>query len=401
MEEKIFSVTELNDYIRRKFEEDSTLRRVIVKGEISNFTNHYRSGHLYLSLKDEGAIIRAVMFKSSAQKLIFEPESGMKVIVTARVSVFPRDGQYQLYISEMQPDGIGALHVKFEQLKAKLAAEGLFDETKKKKLPKMPLRIGVVTSPTGAAVRDIINILRRRFPAATVLLYPVLVQGPQAAPDISRAIAFLNEGRKCDVMIVGRGGGSLEELWAFNEEEVARAVAASEIPVISAVGHETDFTICDFCADLRAPTPSAAAELAVPSVAEIKKRMLNYNARVTKVMLSKIEHQRERVRGLARSRSLSSPRAYLEERRMRLLYVGRGITAAMNRRNGARRSAFGAMAAKLDALSPLAVMARGYSIATSGGAVLRSAAALAAGDEVELRFRDGSATCEVTGTTLE
>lgn len=263
MEKRIITVSELNEYIKMVLENDELLMRVFIKGEISNFTNHYKTGHFYFSLKDEGGAVRAVMFRGSASKLKFVPENGMRVVVGGRVGVFPRDGQYQVYAETMEPDGVGALYVAYEQLKAKLEKEGLFDAAKKKPLPKIPTRIGIITSPTGAAIRDIINILGRRFPLAKAVLYPALVQGEGAAPDLVRGIDYFNSAGNVDVIIIGRGGGSLEDLWAFNDETLARRVAASKIPVISAVGHETDFTLCDFAADRRAPTPSAAAELAV------------------------------------------------------------------------------------------------------------------------------------------
>ena len=259
---KVISVSQLNRYVKSLLEGDANLAAVYIGGEISNFTNHYKSGHLYMSLKDEGAVVKAVMFRAYASKLAFTPENGMKVIVRARVSLYEKDGAFQIYIEEMQPDGVGALQIAFEQLKKKLAAEGLFEASRKKPLPRYPARVGVITSPTGAAVRDIFNVLGRRFPLARVVFTPVLVQGEGAPAQLVAALRRFNETNAADVLIIGRGGGSIEELWAFNDETVARAVAASRIPVISAVGHETDFTICDFVADLRAPTPSAAAELA-------------------------------------------------------------------------------------------------------------------------------------------
>ena len=260
----VLTIGQLNAYVKSLLDGDDNLNHVYVSAEISNFTNHYRTGHFYFSLKDENAVIRAVMFRSSAQRLKFLPQDGMRVIVRGRVSLYEWDGQYQLYVDDLQPDGVGALNLAYEQLKEKLSKEGLFAPERKKTLPRYPMRVGVVTSPTGAAVRDIINVLSRRFPLAQIILQPVQVQGADAPGQIADAIRLFNEKKAADVLIVGRGGGSLEELWAFNEEEVARAVAASEIPVVSAVGHETDFTICDFAADLRAPTPSAAAELCVP-----------------------------------------------------------------------------------------------------------------------------------------
>ena len=262
MNSVVVTVSQLNAYVKSIMDSDYNLSDILVSGEISDFTNHYRTGHYYMTLKDEKACIQAVMFKGSNIRLKFMPENGMRVIARGRVSVFERDGKYQLYIDDMQPDGIGSLSIAFEQLKAKLEKEGLFDKSKKPRIPVCPMRVGVVTSPTGAAVRDIVNVLGRRFPLAQIVFCPVQVQGENAAPQIADAIKRFNKGKYADVLIVGRGGGSVEDLWAFNEEIVARAVAGSEIPIISAVGHETDFTICDFAASLRAPTPSAAAELA-------------------------------------------------------------------------------------------------------------------------------------------
>ena len=279
------TVSQLNTYIRSRMEEDPTLQSLFVVGEISNFTDHYRSGHLYLSLKDEKSVIRAVMFAQYARRLRFRPEDGMKVIARGRVGVYEANGQYQLYIEDMQPDGLGALNLAFEQLKQKLEKEGLFARERKKPLPKYPERIGVITSPTGAAVQDITTILARRFPLAEIVFCPVLVQGEGAAPQIVKALEEMNRRQAADVIILGRGGGSLEDLWAFNEESVARAVAASEIPVISAVGHETDFTICDFAADCRAATPSAAAELAVPDQLALKASLLSVEGSLVRQVL--------------------------------------------------------------------------------------------------------------------
>jgi len=274
MEQKnALTVTQLNEYIKMMFDSQPTLNRLLVRGEISNFVNH-RSGHFYFTLKDENSLIRAVMFKSAAMKLNFQPENGMRVIARGKVSVFPRDGQYQLYADDMELDGIGGLYVAFEQLKNKLAAEGLFDESRKRPLPRFPSKIGIITSPTGAAIRDMINVTGRRYPMAEITIYPALVQGSDAPRSLAAGIRYFNNAdKRPDVIIIGRGGGSIEDLWAFNNEQLARFIANSEIPVISAVGHETDFTICDFVADRRAPTPSAAAELAVPDSYELHTRI--------------------------------------------------------------------------------------------------------------------------------
>ncbi|MBQ4160836.1 MAG: exodeoxyribonuclease VII large subunit, partial [Clostridia bacterium] len=285
------TVSELNARMKYIIDSVPAFANIWIKGEISNFKLHF-SGHIYMTLKDDGGVLRAVMFKGSAQKLAFVPENGMKVLARGRISVYERDGGYQLYVEEMQPDGLGALHLAFEQLKKRLEEEGLFDQKHKKPIPKFPNTVGVVTAATGAAVRDIINVISRRYPKAKVLLYPALVQGEGAAEDVSRGIAYFNENKCADVLIVGRGGGSIEDLWAFNEEITARAIFASEIPIVSAVGHEVDFTIADFVADLRAPTPSAAAELVVPSALEVKERVSVLVLRALNGMRGKLQSKR-------------------------------------------------------------------------------------------------------------
>ena len=316
-ERQVFTVTALNEYIKMKLETDEALMRVFIRGEISNFTNH-KSGHFYFTVKDETSRIAAVMFRSSASKLAFIPENGMKVIVGGRVSAYVRDGQYQIYADTLEPDGVGALYIAYEQLKAKLGAEGLFDEAKKKPLPRYPMRIGVITSPTGAAIRDIINILGRRFPIAEVVLYPSLVQGESAAPQLIEGLRYFNEKKNVNVIIIGRGGGSLEDLWAFNSEALVREVAASELPVISAVGHEIDFTLCDFAADRRAPTPSAAAELAVPERYELKRKLGNVTARLELLEGKKLELLRSTLERMKKSRALTDPRNFIDDKRMAL-----------------------------------------------------------------------------------
>jgi len=338
-----------------------------------------------------------VMFKWSASKLQFRPEDGMKVIVKARVSLYENTGGYQIYIDEMQPDGVGALQVAFEQLKKKLAGEGLFDENRKKPLPKYPSRVGVITSPTGAAVRDILNVLGRRYPLADVVFCPVLVQGDGAAPSIVDAIRRFNAINAVDVLIVGRGGGSIEDLWAFNEEIVARAVADSAIPVISAVGHETDFTICDFVADLRAPTPSAAAELAVPDAGRLLSFMDNVRARLSTATRNHISGASARLNLLKEKRCLSAPQYYTEEQSMRLDYLTRRFVAAAQQQLGGADRRLAAAASKLDALSPLKVLGRGYSIGyTADGGVLDSVSRVQVGDTLHLKLADGTLHCEIT-----
>jgi len=394
---EVISVAQLNHYVKALLEGDPRLASVHVSGEISNFTHHYQSGHMYMTLKDDGAAVRAVMFKWSASKLQFRPEDGMKVIVKARVSLYENTGGYQIYIDEMQPDGVGALQVAFEQLKKKLAGEGLFDENRKKPLPKYPSRVGVITSPTGAAVRDILNVLGRRYPLADVVFCPVLVQGDGAAPSIVDAIRRFNAINAVDVLIVGRGGGSIEDLWAFNEEIVARAVADSAIPVISAVGHETDFTICDFVADLRAPTPSAAAELAVPDAGRLLSFMDNVRARLSTATRNHISGASARLNLLKEKRCLSAPQYYTEEQSMRLDYLTRRFVAAAQQQLGGADRRLAAAASKLDALSPLKVLGRGYSIGyTADGGVLDSVSRVQVGDTLHLKLADGTLHCEIT-----
>lgn len=395
-ERRIWTVSELNTAVKGILEADPRLARVLVRGELSNFTNHYKSGHLYMTLKDEKSAVRAVMFASSAKKLAFAPESGMKVVVEGRLALFERDGNVQLYLTDMQPDGVGALHLAYEQLKQKLEAEGLFDPARKRPLPKTPLHVGVVTAPTGAAVRDIIQVLGRRFPAAEVTLYPVLVQGEGAPPQIVQAIEWFDRQGAADLLIVGRGGGSIEDLWAFNDEGVARAIAACRIPVISAVGHETDFTIADFVADLRAPTPSAAAELAVPDRLTLRQRMLNVNARMAQLVLQKTGMGRERLRMLSQRRVFQSPMNYVEDRRLAADTLSRRMEQAAQAGLGRKKQHLSLLAGTLSALSPLKVLERGYAIATRQGRPLSDAAQLTAGDSVALRFARGTATAMVT-----
>lgn len=394
-ERQVFTVTALNEYIKMKLETDEALMRVFIRGEISNFTNH-KSGHFYFTVKDETSRIAAVMFRSSASKLAFIPENGMKVIVGGRVSAYVRDGQYQIYADTLEPDGVGALYIAYEQLKAKLGAEGLFDEAKKKPLPRYPMRIGVITSPTGAAIRDIINILGRRFPIAEVVLYPSLVQGESAAPQLLEGLRYFNEKKNVNVIIIGRGGGSLEDLWAFNSEALVREVAASELPVISAVGHEIDFTLCDFAADRRAPTPSAAAELAVPERYELKRKLGNVTARLELLEGKKLELLRSTLERMKKSRALTDPRNFIDDKRMALgiaedkLY--NRITFLLER----KKSALAGKTAKLDAMNPLSVLSRGYGAAfASDGTVIRSAAQVEKGSDISLMLSDGTVRATV------
>ncbi len=397
----VLTVSQLNAYVKSILDGDRNLAQVFLCAEISNFTNHYRSGHFYFSLKDESAVVRAVMFRSSAQRIKFLPQDGMRVIVRGHVSLYERDGQYQLYVDDMQPDGAGALSLAFEQLKEKLEKEGLFSAQRKKPLPRYPMRIGVVTSPTGAAVRDIINVLSRRFPLAQIILQPVQVQGEEAPGQIVEAIQLFNAKKAADLLIVGRGGGSLEELWAFNEESVARAVAASEIPVISAVGHETDFTICDFAADLRAPTPSAAAELCVPDAQEELRRIALLHRSAARLLLRRLEAEQQRLDLLAARAGLHEPARIFAARRQALDGLRHRLLRAMPALLLKQRNRLAPLAGKLDALSPLRVLARGYTVAQREGRPVCSAKQLQVGDRLELSWLDGRAACEVLETQLE
>ena len=385
----IFSVSDLNEYIKSLFENNRTLSSVSVRGEISNFVNH-RSGHLYFSIKDADGQIRAVMFRSKAMSLKFIPESGMKVIVHGSVTVYPRDGSYQIYVSSMQPDGIGALYLAYEQMKARLAEEGLFDEEHKKPIPEIPSRIGVITSPTGAAVRDIINVTGRRFPQAEVYVYPALVQGEGAEESLIRALDYLDKSHLCDVIILGRGGGSIEDLWAFNSEKLARRIYEANVPIISAVGHETDFTICDFVADMRAPTPSAAAELAVPDCRELMMRLDSYDERLARALVTRLERAREKLEHLSDVTGKYTVKNLVATRRDEVDRLTDMATLMIMSRIGKARDNLASLAGKADALSPLSILSRGYSVAEKGGRVIRSVSELNAGDGFDLIMSDGT-----------
>ena len=392
MPQQVLSVGQLNEYLKMHMDSDPLLSNVLIRGEISNFTNHYKTGHFYFSLKDDSALIRAVMFRSYTQRVPFVPENGMRVILHGRVSVFPRDGQYQIYVDELLPDGVGALYLAYEQLRRKLEAEGLFDPARKRPLPPYPTRIGIVTSQTGAAIRDMIQILGRRFPMAEVILYPALVQGVGAPESLVRGLLTLSRDFSVDLIIIGRGGGSAEDLWAFNDETLARTVAASPVPVISAVGHETDVTICDFVADLRAPTPSAAAELAVPDVTELRQGIVGAHERLSAALAQTVTNARMRLSVLAGANVLRSQRRYLEDRAMTVAFLAQRLDHAALSATEQARTEFGALAAKLGALNPLNVLARGYAAAfdESGKPVTR-ADALSAGQNLHIRFADGTA----------
>ncbi len=390
----VLSVTQLNTYARSLLEQDPHLAQVFVTGEISNFKNYYRSGHLYFSLKDEKSVVKAVMFARYAEHLRFLPEDGMKVIARGHVSLYEATGQYQLYVEDLQPDGVGDLSIAFEQLKKKLEAEGLFRS--KKQIPKFPETVGVITSPSGAAVHDILTVLGRRAPEVGVVFCPVAVQGTDAAPQIAAAVKRFNRLRCADVLIVGRGGGSMEDLWPFNEEIVARAVAASEIPVISAVGHETDFTICDFAADLRAPTPSAAAELAVPDRMELLAELEALRQQMRQAMNSVLKESGRRLAQISESRVFRGMFERLELQRVRLDQLSSALTSSMQQQMQDRKNRLAAVSGKLDALSPLAVLSRGYAVACDeAGKPVGHAAEVRKGQLLSLKLDDGDLGCLV------
>ncbi|MDZ5471059.1 exodeoxyribonuclease VII large subunit (plasmid) [Bacillus sp. 31A1R] len=440
IEQRYLSVQALTKYIKRKFDADPHLQDVLVKGEISNFKQH-SSGHMYFTLKDEKSRILAVMFSSYNKNMKFSPENGMKVLIRGEISVYESSGQYQIYIKELQPDGVGDLYLAFEQLKEKLEKDGLFSLEYKKPLPKYPNTIGVITSPTGAAIRDIITTIKRRYPIANILIFPALVQGDQAAPSVARAIEKANELGEIDVLIVGRGGGSIEELWAFNEELVARAIFASRTPIISAVGHETDFTIADFVADLRAPTPTAAAELAVPHMEEMLERVLTRQTRLIRVMKEKFNFQSDRlariqksyafrypqrlyeqkleqvdklseglVRGakknfeikqeefrhLHRRVERSHPKGLLDEAKLKQEKLEKQLNRSLTNRLLDKQKDFGRVLATLEALSPLKIMDRGYSLVYGEeGKLVKSVENVKDNELIEVRLADGSLTCKV------
>lgn len=388
------SVTQLTGYIKLLLDRDEILSQTCVRGELSNYKIH-SSGHHYFTLKDEGAVISCVLFRSDAMRLRFRPESGMKVILTGRVSLFPRSGQYQLYVSHMQPDGAGDLAVAFEQLKQKLQAQGVFDAAHKKPLPRYPERVALVTSPTGAAVRDMIRILGRRWPLASVLVCPVRVQGEGAAEEIAAMLELVDAAELADVIITGRGGGSLEDLWAFNEEIVARAIYRCKTPVISAVGHEPDVTIADFAADVRAATPSNGAELAVCDRAELRALLEQQARRMEKAQERRLELLRQRLRRLSERPVLRSPEGSLQQKELLLELLRQRLERAAVSAVEQDQRRFAALSGRLDALSPLKVLARGYAVATRQEQVLHSVAQLSPGEEIRLRLADGTAFCAV------
>ncbi len=392
----VYSVSQLNSYVKGVLDRDENLAHIFVTGEISNFKAHY-SGHLYMTVKDETASIKAVMFAGNASKLRFKPENGMKILAFGTVSLFPRDGSFQLYINDMQPDGVGALNIAFEQLKKKLEAEGLFSQKFKKPLPEFPQKIGVITSSTGAAVQDIFNVLKRRFPVAEVVLRSCQVQGDGAAEDIAKAIYEFNKFKAADVLIVGRGGGSIEDLWAFNEEIVARAVFSSEIPVISAVGHETDYTICDFVADLRAPTPSAAAECAVPDIFELKSNLVSLKQHIFSLTRTRVNLERAKISSIEKSLALRDPVTNINEQRKELVYLTEKLTGLTNSVLDSNKSKISALAGKLDVLSPLNVISRGYALVEKDAKPVTKVKDLKKDDVISIKLSDGQIKANVVG----
>ena len=395
MEYNPITVTDLNKYIKNKIDGDEMLNNVLVKGEISNFKNHY-TGHMYFTLKDESSLIKCVMLKSYTTHLSFMPKDGMKVMVLGSVAVFERDGVYQIYAKAMKEDGLGSLYTAYEELKKKLEQEGLFEEAHKKKIPFMPKTIGVLTSNTGAVIRDIINVSTRRNPGVHIRLYPVPVQGPGAAEKIAEGIKFMNENKLADVLIIGRGGGSLEDLWPFNEEIVARAIYDSELPIISAVGHETDFTIADFVADLRAPTPSAAAELAVANIDDVRETLKLYNNRYKVALKKKIELMRLSYEKCMARPAYKNPTQKINEQYMVIDMKVKALQNNMMLKLKEAKTSFVKETAKLDSLSPLKTLTRGYSIVTEqDGKIIKSVNDLNSGEKVNLRLSDGQKTATI------
>ncbi len=395
MEYPIYEVSQINAYLKDKFDSDPFLGQICIRGELSNY-KVYPSGHHYFTMKDAEGALRCVMFRGSAVRLRFRPENGMKVIAVGRITVFPRDGAYQLYCENLTPDGVGDLHVAYEQLKARLCAEGLFDPAHKKPLPRFPHRVAVITSGAGAAVHDILRVLGKRYPLSKVVVLPVRVQGAEAPPEIVGAIRYANRWKLADVILTGRGGGSIEDLWAFNDERVARAIYESEIPVVSAVGHEPDVTIADFVADVRAATPSNGAELIAPDQADLRRYLGNMQDRMTAALEKRLKLSRQRLGALAGRRVLQSPIHYIQDRRMTLDHVSRRLCAAERRIVDQKKQRFVRLTAALDAMSPLKVLSRGYTMARSGDRLVKSVADVAIGDELSIRLADGLVGARVT-----
>ena len=388
------SVTDLNKYIKNKIAEDENLSNIIVKGEISNFKHHY-TGHLYFTLKDENSLIKCIMFKSYAQKLNFEPKDGMKVYIFGAVSVFERDGVYQIYAKVMEEDGLGDLYTKYQRLKEELEKKGLFDESHKQKIPMFPKVIGVLTSQTGSVIRDIINVSTRRNPNVYIRLLPVPVQGEGAAEKIAYGIDYMNKNKLADVLILARGGGSLEDLWPFNEEVVANSIYNSKIPIISAVGHETDFSISDFVADLRAPTPSAAAELAVPDIYEVKQKINTYQNRLKMALTKKMEIMKLRYEKCMSSSVFKEPARRINENYIKIDTYVKQLENLINKVKEKNKNKYIELVSKLDTLSPLKTLTRGYSIVEKEGKIIKSIADLKAEDEISIRLKDGKKQAKI------
>ena len=394
MEYNAVTVSDLNKYLKEKFDNDEALINIMVKGEISNFKNHY-TGHLYFTLKDENSIIKCVMFKNYADRLKFEPKDGAQVIVFGTVSVFEKGGSYQIYVKAMKEDGIGDLYTKYEELKQRLEKDGLFDQSHKKKIPMMPKIVGVLTSQTGSVIRDIINVSTRRNPNVYIRLLPVPVQGEGACDKIAEAIRIMNKNNLADVIIVARGGGSLEDLWPFNEEVVAHAIYESEIPVISAVGHETDFTIADFVADLRAPTPSAAAELAVPDIYDLNYKINTYQNRLKTSLKKKIELARLQFEKTMGSRVFKEPTRNINDNYLKIDTYIKKLENKMKLIYKNQEANYAKLVSRLDTLSPLKTLARGYCLAEIGGKIVKKTVDITSGDELDLKFQDGSKKAKV------
>lgn len=390
-----FSVSQVNRYIKSLFDSDMGMQSVFISGEISNFSNHYKTGHLYFSLKDDSSAIKAVMFARQASRLRFRPENGMKVVVRGRVTVFERDGVYQIYVEDMIPDGAGALAVAFEQLKSKLEKEGLFDKAHKKPVPPFPLRVGVITSPTGAAVQDIFNVLGRRFPKAEVIFKGVSVQGTSAPAEMIEALEEFTKKRCADVIIIGRGGGSAEDLWCFNDELLARAIYACPIPVISAVGHETDFTICDFVSDMRAPTPSAAAELAVPDISSLMMNTLSLTDRLYNSINSYISAEKRKLSVLLETRSFTEPGRFFDSEYRLLERYSSALHSASERLIFKEKNTLTSFVSSLEKLNPLSVLLRGYSLVSLDGEIIESVGKIKVGDALSITMSDGTVDCQV------
>ena len=392
--EMAITVTDVNKYIKEKISDDEYLNNLLIKGEISNFKNHY-TGHMYFTLKDENSLIKCICFKTYAQKLTFMPRDGMKVIVLGGVSVFERDGVYQVYVKAMIEDGLGDLYTKYQELKARLESQGLFDEQHKMPIPLMSKVVGVLTSQTGSVIKDIINVSTRRNPNVYIKLYPVPVQGPGAAEKIAEGIEYMNRNKMADVLILARGGGSLEDLWPFNEEIVAHSIYNSEIPIISAVGHETDFTIADFVADLRAPTPSAAAELAVPDIYEVKRKIETYRDRLRHSLLKKVEIMKLRYEKTMASSVFREPLRKIEENYIKIDNNIKQMENCINIKCEKEKANYIKMVSKLDAYSPLKTLTRGYTITEKDNTIVKSKEDLKEGDNIEIRFIDGSKQAKV------